>query len=120
MPGKVVGRLVQYVVAVEPQAAWQPAARQGAAVLGLVSEDALPVAELEKSVPGARAAVKRLQELGLVTLEKREPPLDPLLAGRRATPDHAAGAQRGAGQGGGCASSASWRQASARSSCSTA
>jgi primosomal protein N' (replication factor Y) len=80
VPAKVVGRLVQFVVPVVPRPAAAAPRGKAAQLLDQLKDGALSVADLEKAVPGARAAVKRLQELGLVTLEKREPPTDPLLA----------------------------------------
>jgi primosomal protein N' (replication factor Y) len=86
VPAKVVGRWLQFV-ALAPQ---QPLAKlpRGKAqqVLDALAEGDLPASELEKRVPGARPTLKRLAELGFVTLEKREPPADALLGGP-VTPD---------------------------------
>jgi len=80
VPAKVVGRWVQFVVP-SAQRPLAPVPRGKAQqVLDILSRGALPVAELEKSLPGARATLKRLVELGFVELEKREPPADLLLA----------------------------------------
>jgi primosomal protein N' (replication factor Y) len=86
VPAKVVGRWVQFVglAAQRPLAAVPRGKAQQ--VLDALGDGDLPVAELEKRVPGARAALKRLAELGFVTLEKREPPAD-LLLGAPVTPD---------------------------------
>jgi primosomal protein N' (replication factor Y) (superfamily II helicase) len=86
LPGKVVGRWVQYVAlaAQTPLAAVPRGKAQ--AVLDALAGGAMPVAELEKVVPGARPALKRLGELGFIALEKREPPADPLL-GAPVVPD---------------------------------
>jgi primosomal protein N' (replication factor Y) len=86
VPGKVVGRWVQYcALAAQKPLAAAPRGK-AKAVLELLQGGSLPLAELDKQLPGARAAVKRLQELGFVELEKREPPPDPLLGGH-VTPD---------------------------------
>jgi primosomal protein N' (replication factor Y) (superfamily II helicase) len=77
VPAKVVGRWVQFV----ELAAQRPLAAvpRGKApqVLTALERGALPTAEVEKLVPGARAALKRLAELGFVELTKREPPPEP-------------------------------------------
>jgi primosomal protein N' (replication factor Y) len=79
VPGKVVGRWVQYVrLAAQAPLAVVPRGK-AQQVLDLLAPGPLPAAELEKLLPGARAAIKRLAELGFVELEKREPPADPLL-----------------------------------------
>jgi primosomal protein N' (replication factor Y) len=86
VPGKVVGRWVQFVaLAAQRPLAVVPRGK-AQAVLDALGDGALAAAELEKAVPGARAAIKRLKELGFVTLDKREPAPD-LLLGGAVTPD---------------------------------
>ena len=86
LPAKVVGRWVQFA-ALNPQRPLAAVPRGKAQqVLDALVDSELPVAELEKRVPGARPALKRLAELGFVGLEKREPPPDALLAAP-VTPD---------------------------------
>ncbi len=80
VPAKVVGRWVKYVALAAQQPDQPPPRGKAQQVLSVLGEGALPLAELEKQVPGGRAAVKRLSELGFVQLEQREPPPDPLLA----------------------------------------
>jgi primosomal protein N' (replication factor Y) len=54
---------------------------QAAAVLARVRADgAAPLAHLEKTWGNARAAVKKLEQLGLVRVEEREAPADPFFA----------------------------------------
>jgi primosomal protein N' (replication factor Y) (superfamily II helicase) len=79
VPAKVVGRWVQYVALAVPSP--QAASPRGKAqqVLQILSEGDLSTAELEKRLPGSRGAAKRLAELGLVVLSKREPEPDALL-----------------------------------------
>jgi primosomal protein N' (replication factor Y) (superfamily II helicase) len=86
VPAKVVGRWVQFV-ALQPQPPLDAVPRGKAQqVLDALADGELSAAELEKRVPGARAAVKRLAELRFVALEKREPPADALL-GAPVVPD---------------------------------
>lgn len=74
LPAKVVGRWVTFVslAAQRPLAAVPRGKAQQ--VLDALEAGERPVAELEKALPGARGALKRLGELGFVRLEKREPP----------------------------------------------
>ena len=80
VPAKVVGRWVQFVALSAQRPLAQVPRGKAQQVLDALSDGDLPVAELEKRLPGARAALKRLAELGFVSLEKREPPTDLLLA----------------------------------------
>lgn len=79
VPAKVVGRWVKYVAL----AAQRPLAAlprgKAAQVLEVLAEGDLPLADLEKRLPGARPAVKRLEELGFVVIDQREPPASSLL-----------------------------------------
>jgi primosomal protein N' (replication factor Y) (superfamily II helicase) len=86
VPAKVVGRWVQFVAAAEQRPLAAVPRGKSQQVLDALTDGDLPAAELEKRVPGARAALKRLAELGFVRLEKREPPADFLLAAP-VTPD---------------------------------
>ncbi len=86
VPAKVVGRWVQYVTLApqKPLAAVPRGKAQG--VLDALAEGDLTASELEQRLPGSRPAIKKLQELGFVSVEKREPPADSLLGGP-VTPD---------------------------------
>lgn len=76
----VGGRLVQVVIATDATTD-QPLRGAAAAVLAQVrAAGQLPVARLQESVPSARGAIKKLQALGLVTVERRETPADPLFS----------------------------------------
>jgi primosomal protein N' (replication factor Y) len=81
VPGKVVGRLVQFVALAEQRPLASVPRGKAQQVLDALGAGALPLAELEKNLPGARAAIKRLAELGFVTLEKREAAQASSLAG---------------------------------------
>jgi primosomal protein N' (replication factor Y) (superfamily II helicase) len=86
VPAKVVGRWVQFVTVAAQRPLAQVPRGKAQQVLDALADGDLPVAELEKRLPGARPALKRLAELGFVSLEKREPPADVLL-GAPVTPD---------------------------------
>ncbi|HYP90061.1 MAG TPA: primosomal protein N', partial [Polyangiaceae bacterium] len=86
VPAKVVGRWLTFVaLAPHPPAHAVPRGKAQQVLDALVDGEMLAT-DLEKAVPGARAAVKRLAELGFVNVEKREPPLDALL-GAAVAPD---------------------------------
>jgi primosomal protein N' (replication factor Y) (superfamily II helicase) len=87
VPAKVVGRWVKFVILARQKPLASVPRGKAQQVLDALADGDLPAAELEKRVPGARPAVKRLAELGFVLLEKREPPPDLLLAAA-VTPDH--------------------------------
>lgn len=78
---QVGGKRIQFARptdAVEPDGSIRG---QAAAVLKLLrASGEQPVARLEKQLGNARAAVKKLCSLGLVTTEEREPPRDPFFA----------------------------------------
>jgi primosomal protein N' (replication factor Y) len=80
VPAKVVGRWVQFVALAARSPSGVAPRGKAELVLQALGEGEMPAADLEKRVPGSRAAVKRLAELGLVVLQKREPPPDALLA----------------------------------------
>ncbi len=86
VPAKVVGRWVQYVALAKQKPLTSVPKGKASQVLALLVDGDMPLAEVEKRVPGARAAVKRLQELGFVELDKREPPAASLL-GAEIAPD---------------------------------
>jgi primosomal protein N' (replication factor Y) (superfamily II helicase) len=86
VPAKVVGRWLQFVELSAQKPLGAAPRGKAAQVLSLLEDGALPLAELEKQLAGARAAVKRLAELGFVQLSKREPKADGLLGGE-VTPD---------------------------------
>jgi primosomal protein N' (replication factor Y) len=71
---------VQYAALVEPAPAVAVPRGKAQQVLEALRAQPLPTAEIEKLVPGARSSLKRLAELGFVTLDKREPPADPLFS----------------------------------------
>jgi primosomal protein N' (replication factor Y) len=97
--GGVGGRRVQWVA---PTARVEEASTvrgQAAAILGRVrAAGAEPLARLEERWKGARAAVKRLVEAGLVTLEERDAPEGPAFAAAavRDAPHDATAAQTSA------------------------
>jgi primosomal protein N' (replication factor Y) len=74
VPAKVVGRWVTYVSLAAQRPLGSPPRGKAQQLLDALAGGDLPAAELEKSVPGSRAALKRLVGLGFVQLEKREPP----------------------------------------------
>lgn len=74
VPAKVVGRWVQFAMLSAQRPIGAVPRGKAQALLDALVHGALPTAELEKRVPGARPALKRLLELGFVALEKREPP----------------------------------------------
>jgi primosomal protein N' (replication factor Y) len=77
---RAVGRLVQVARAIEngPPA---PSDGQAGAILGALRERGpLPVAELQREWPNARSAIKRLQSLGVIAVEKVEQTRDPFAA----------------------------------------
>jgi primosomal protein N' len=76
VPAKVVGRWVTFVTLAPQQPLASVPRGKAQQVLDALAQGDLPAADLEKRVPGARAAVKRLVELGFVLLEKREPAPD--------------------------------------------
>ncbi len=75
----IATRQVQWVVATEVV---ETSIKDGAArVLAVVrAHGALPLSRLEQQFGGARATVKRLRELGLVTTEERDAIRDPFFA----------------------------------------
>jgi primosomal protein N' (replication factor Y) (superfamily II helicase) len=78
---QVGGRKIAYA---RPTDAIEPAGSlrgQAAAVLALLRANGdQPVARLEERFGNARAAVKKLVDLGLAVVEQREPPRDPFFA----------------------------------------
>jgi primosomal protein N' (replication factor Y) len=83
--GKAKGvgaRKVQWVTAVEAPSG--PPPKLGTRAAGLLAHlrgvGASPLARLEEKWPGARAAIKRLHELGLVAVDEREAPADPFFS----------------------------------------
>ncbi len=80
VPAKVVGRWVQYATLKAPLLERPPARGKARELLELLAGGSKPVAELERAVPGARAALKRMVADDVVELDKREPPEDPLFA----------------------------------------
>lgn len=76
----VGARKVQWVTAGAPGPELEGAKLGGRAaslLTHLRAVGTLPLARLEARWPGARSAVKRLQELGLVAIEERDAPADP-------------------------------------------
>jgi len=79
---QVGGRKIAYA---QPTDALEPAGSlrgQAAAILALLrASGEQPIARLEERFGNARAAVKKLCSMGLVTIEQREPPRDPFFEG---------------------------------------
>ena len=73
VPAKVVGRWVTFVCLAPDRPLEGVPRGKAPQVLETLRGGDISAAELEKAVPGSRGAVKRLVELGFVTLEKREP-----------------------------------------------
>jgi primosomal protein N' (replication factor Y) len=78
-------RKVQWVTAVEERAAdGATAPKLGSRAAALLTQirgvGTTPVGRLVEKWPGARAAIKRLHELGLVAIDERDAPEDPFFA----------------------------------------
>ncbi len=80
---RTVGRLVQYAAAVTDTAPPDPPLRgQAAPLLAALRRDgAAPLAALEKQWGNARAALRKLEQLGLARVEQRQVAVDPFLGG---------------------------------------
>jgi primosomal protein N' (replication factor Y) len=74
-------RKVQWVTAgAEGEGSAKLGARAAAIVTHLRAVGTLPIARIEERWPGARSSIKRLQELGVVTIEEKDAPADPFFA----------------------------------------
>lgn len=97
---RAVGRLVTYAVALGNDGDAAPPTKlrgQAVEVLAQLRDGGpSPVTELEKRWSNARAALRRLEELGLARIEKRQTDTDPFLGGEveRDTPPDLTAAQR--------------------------
>lgn len=69
---RVVGRLVQFAERAAPEA--PKLTGKSAALWELLERGSVAVSELESSLPGARAALKKLRASGLIKLERRAAP----------------------------------------------
>lgn len=75
-----VGRMQQFAVAVEGADAPAPKGQAAEVLAQLREHGAAAVGELEKNWSNARAAVRRLEKLGLARIERRQVEADPFAA----------------------------------------
>ena len=74
----VGARKVQWVLPVADVTPPKLTPKQAAVLARVTEQSECPIAELEEAIPGARAAVTRLNELGLTRVEARDKRADPL------------------------------------------